>query len=206
MGLTCNSIHGLCGGGVDQWTVNHRRRCCWRWYWGDVFSPFRSVKILKVFRNPKNLNNICILRQNTNSNLNFDGLRILVPWPPNGGKLHCSSNYIPFASLRSLEVVGERENGRTRGRHARGDWAPSPLACLVLSRAFFLVPTTSKRLLRRLSICQHLSHLKNPPLSKPASPRKRKQDITHKANLLNSLWNIEPLYNEVLGITKISSS
>ena len=45
-------------------------------------------------------------------------------------------------SLRSrrLEVVGERENGRARGRHA----------CL-LARPFFLVPTTSKRLLRRLA-------------------------------------------------------
>ena len=53
-------------------------------------------------------------------------------------------------SLRSrrLEVVGERENGRARGRHARG--ATSPLACLLLARPFFLVPTTSKRLLRRL--------------------------------------------------------
>ena len=40
------------------------------------------------------------------------------------------------SSLRSrrLEVAGERENGRARGRHAR---------C-------FFVPTTSKRLLRRL--------------------------------------------------------
>ena len=54
-------------------------------------------------------------------------------------------------SLRSrrLEVVGERENGRARGRHAKGE-APSPLACLLLARPFFLVPTTSKRLLRRL--------------------------------------------------------
>ena len=45
-------------------------------------------------------------------------------------------------SLRSrrLEVVGERENGRARGRHA----------CLLLARPFFLGPTTSKRLLRRL--------------------------------------------------------
>ena len=53
-------------------------------------------------------------------------------------------------SLRSrrLEVVGERENGRLRGRHARG--STSPLACLLLARPFFLVPTTSKRLLRRL--------------------------------------------------------
>ena len=47
-----------------------------------------------------------------------------------------------ISSLRSrrLEVVGERENGRARGRHA----------CLLLARPFFLVPTTSKRLLRRL--------------------------------------------------------
>ena len=46
-------------------------------------------------------------------------------------------------SLRSrrLEVVGERENGRARGRHA----------CLLLARPFFLAPTTSKRLLRRLA-------------------------------------------------------
>ena len=46
-------------------------------------------------------------------------------------------------SLRSrrLEVVGERENGRARGRQA----------CLLLARPFFLVPTTSKCLLRRLA-------------------------------------------------------
>ena len=45
-------------------------------------------------------------------------------------------------SLRSrcMKVVGERENGRARGRHT----------CLLLARPFFLVPTTSKRLLRRL--------------------------------------------------------
>ena len=41
---------------------------------------------------------------------------------------------------RRLEVVGERENGA----RARG------VACLLLARPFFLVPTTSKRLLRRL--------------------------------------------------------
>ena len=45
---------------------------------------------------------------------------------------------------RRLEFVGERENGRARGRHA-----PSPLACL-LAHSLFLVPTTLKRLLRRL--------------------------------------------------------
>ena len=43
---------------------------------------------------------------------------------------------------RGLEVVGGRENRRARGRHA----------CLLLSRAFFLVATISKRLLRRLDM------------------------------------------------------
>ena len=43
---------------------------------------------------------------------------------------------------RGLEVAGGRENGRARGRHA----------CLLLSRAFFLVATISKRLLRRLDM------------------------------------------------------
>ena len=49
---------------------------------------------------------------------------------------------VPSSSLRSrrLEVAGERENGRARGRHA----------CLLLARPFLLVPTTSKPLLRRL--------------------------------------------------------
>ena len=60
-------------------------------------------------------------------------------------------------SLRSrrLEVVGERENGRARGRHARGEGA-SPLACLLLARPLFLVPTTtsSKRLLSVLLATQ----------------------------------------------------
>ena len=37
-----------------------------------------------------------------------------------------------------------------RGRHARGERALSPLAWLLLARPFFLVPTISKRLLRRL--------------------------------------------------------
>ena len=66
---------------------------------------------------------------------------------------------------RRLEVAGERENGRSRGRrerengrsrgrHARGEGASSPLACLLLARPFFLVPTTSK--LRRLTIDKQL--------------------------------------------------
>ena len=60
-------------------------------------------------------------------------------------------------SLRSRlsEVVGERKNGRARGRHARGEGA-SPLACLLLARPLFLVPTTttSKRLLSALLATQ----------------------------------------------------
>ena len=49
---------------------------------------------------------------------------------------------ISLRSRRLLEL-GERENGRARGRHA----------CVLLARLFFLVPTTSKRLLRRLYPC-----------------------------------------------------
>ena len=45
---------------------------------------------------------------------------------------------LPFLSVfslrsRRLEVVGERENRRARGRHAR----VSPLGCLLLARQFF---------------------------------------------------------------------
>ena len=46
-------------------------------------------------------------------------------------------------SLRSLEVVGTRENGRARRGHARGEGAQSPLACLSLARPVSLSPTTS---------------------------------------------------------------
>ena len=50
---------------------------------------------------------------------------------------------------RRLEVVGTRKNGRARRRHASGEVAP--LACLPRACSFSLSPTTSKRLLRRLS-------------------------------------------------------
>ena len=46
-----------------------------------------------------------------------------------------------------MEVVGERENRCVQGRHQSGEGAPSPIACL-LTHPFFLVPTTSKSLLR----------------------------------------------------------
>jgi len=69
--------------------------------------------------------------------------------PPRSPRLQVSS-----LRSRHLEVVGERENGRARGRHA------CPLACLLFSRAFFLVPTTSDRLLRSLAsvIKSNLQH------------------------------------------------
>ena len=55
-----------------------------------------------------------------------------------------------FHSLHSrhLKVVGARKNRHARGtRDGKGS---SPLAFLPLARPFFLAPTTSKRLLRRL--------------------------------------------------------
>ena len=48
-----------------------------------------------------------------------------------------------------LEVVPQEKTGARR-RHARGEGAPSPLACLPRSRPFSLSPTTSKCLLGRL--------------------------------------------------------
>ena len=71
-------------------------------------------------------------------------------------------------SLRSrrLEVMGERENGRAQGRHARG------LACLLLARPFFLVPTTSKRLLRRLVLSKLASLARNDELARRPTERR----------------------------------
>ena len=78
----------------------------------------------------------------------FDGskFRRVQPPGPNSKTSKTRHRRHPRYSLRGrrLEVVGERENGRARERHAC-------LACLLLARPFFLVPSTSKRLLRRLS-------------------------------------------------------
>ena len=69
------------------------------------------------------------------------------------------SDQVSSPRSRRLEVAGERGNGRARGRHARGEGTPSsPLACLLLARPFFLVPTTCKRLLRRLPSERYLQH------------------------------------------------
>ena len=56
-------------------------------------------------------------------------------------------------SLRSRRsvVVGARKNARARG-YARGEGALTPLTCLPLARPFFLAPTTTERLLRRLDM------------------------------------------------------
>ena len=71
-------------------------------------------------------------------------------------------------SLRSrrLEVAGERENGHARGRHARGALGSSgrkrerararETRKGFLAGPFFLVPTISKRLLRRLQESESL--------------------------------------------------
>ena len=64
------------------------------------------------------------------------------------------SDQVSSPRSRRLEVAGERGNGRARGRHARGEGTPSsPLA-----RPFFLVPTTCKRLLRRLPSERYFQH------------------------------------------------
>ena len=73
------------------------------------------------------------------------GIAFLVP------EFNQTSRDNAYRSLRSrrLEVAGERENGRARGRHA----------CLLLARPFFLVPTTCKRLLRRLCLPRKCNNL-----------------------------------------------
>ena len=69
----------------------------------------------------------------------------------------------PSLRSRRLEVVGTRKNGRARRRHARGEEAPSPLACLPRARPFSLSPATSQRLLRRLGYPMLLSRLPHLP-------------------------------------------
>ena len=62
-----------------------------------------------------------------------------------------------ISSLRNryLEVVGEKENGRARGRqgHRMGEG-------LLVAPPLTLSPTTSKRLLRRLYHIMHMNLLK----------------------------------------------
>ena len=52
-------------------------------------------------------------------------------------------------SRNGCQVIGEGAGNNFQGAFRAG--TPSLLACLLLSRAFFFVPTTSNHLLRRLS-------------------------------------------------------
>ena len=47
--------------------------------------------------------------------------------PDSDPEVRISANVHPISSLRSrrLEIVGERENGRARGRHVKGEGAPA---------------------------------------------------------------------------------
>ena len=69
------------------------------------------------------------------------------------------------------QITAQRLPGNWRGGGKRFSGAfragtPSPFACLLLARPFFLVPTTSKRLLRRLS------SLKTPSCGRKWAPLK----------------------------------
>ena len=98
----------------------------------EGFTPPRTVEPIHTKSNPTI---IFLSIQNIQSNLKHAFLVL------------CKA---PSLRSKRLEVAGERGNGRARGRHARGEGASSPLACLLLARPFFLVPITCKRLLRRL--------------------------------------------------------
>ena len=93
----------------------------WSCHERNLLRPIRSITQIWVV----NVNGVKFLQSLLRRH--FSGRAVVASWN---------------ASLRGrrLEIVGERENGRARGRHA----------CLHLARPFFLVPTTSKRLLRRL--------------------------------------------------------
>ena len=52
----------------------------------------------------------------------------------------CSVFLLTEVTVEALGSSGARKNKRARGRHARGEGAPSPLACLPLARPFFFGP------------------------------------------------------------------
>ena len=63
-----------------------------------------------------------------------------------------TSVFLRNFSLRSrrLGVVGTRKNGRARRRHARGEGAPSPLACLPRARPLLPSATLGNYICRSL--------------------------------------------------------
>ena len=64
----------------------------------------------------------------------------------------CSADVICYNVQPTQQVLGSsgRKKGRAHERETR-EGRGRPLKCLLLAHPFFLVPTTSKRLLRRLS-------------------------------------------------------
>ena len=88
----------------------------------------------KCWKSCANGSNIVALRFGDHGTEEMLGVVRSKDWPVS----NCEQQLPAIRSLcsRRLEVVGERENGRRR---------------VSLARAFFLVPTTSKRLPRRLN-------------------------------------------------------
>ena len=89
-------------------------------------------------------------------------------------------------------------SGRKRER-VRAMETPSPLACLLLARPFFLVPTTSKRLLRKLRKQISLFHpgskmVESAELRKPKHEKKKKKKKT-EGNWVKFLFHAPPTFN-----------
>ena len=97
----------------------------------------------KCWKSCANGSNIVALRFGDHGTEEMLGVVRSKDWPVS----NCEQQLPAIRSLcsRRLEVVGERENRRARGRHATR---------VSLSRAFFLGPTISKRLPRRLNNTQ----------------------------------------------------
>ena len=93
------------------------------------------------------------------------------------------------------QALGSSERKRERVRAME---APSPLACL-LARPFFLVPTTSKRLLRKLRKQISLFHpgskmVESAELRKPKHEKKNKKKKT-EGNWVKFLFHASPTFN-----------
>ena len=84
-------------------------------------------------------------------------------------------------------------SGRKRER-VRAMETPSPLACLLLARPFFLVPTTSKRLLRKLRKQISLFH-PGSKMVESAELRKPKHEKKTEGNWVKFLFHAPPTFN-----------
>ena len=91
-------------------------------------------------------------------------------------------------------------SGRKRERVSAME-TPSPLACLLLARPFFLVPTTSKRLLRKLRKQISLFHpgskmVESAELRKPKHEKKNKTKQNKNGRKLGKiLFHAPPTFN-----------